>query len=111
MGAGCIWLDEGMTISNLCLALFLLLQAADISTTTYGIRNGLKEANPIMRLLIAKLGLYVGQLAIRLPIIAMVSYFALTGGLEEWAMIALVVPFLVLLINNLYWIRKSYLLK
>lgn len=96
-----------MTATNLCLLAFLLLQAADAATTTYGIRNGLKEANPIMRFLIAKLGLYVGQLAIRLPIIAMVSYFALTGGLEDWAMILLVIPFAALLVNNLYWLRRA----
>ena len=96
-----------MTISHLCLLAFLLLQAADAYTTTYGIKNGLKEANPIMRFLIAKLGLYVGQLAIRLPIIAMVSYFAMTGGLEECAMILLVVPFAALLVNNIYWLRKA----
>lgn len=89
------------------LILFLALQAADAATTIYGVRNGLSEANPIMRFLIAKLGLYVGQAAIRLPIIAMVSYFALTGGLEEWAMVALVVPFIALLANNLYWLRKA----
>ena len=96
-----------MTITHLCLLAFLLLQAADAATTTYGIRNGLKEANPVMRWLIGRLGLYVGQAVIRLPIIAMVSYFALTGGLEEWAMIALVVPFAALLANNLYWLRKA----
>lgn len=96
-----------MTISNICLIAFLLLQAADAATTTYGIRNGLKEANPVMRFLIAKLGLYVGQAVIRLPIIAMVSYFAMTGGLEEWAMILLVVPFAALLVNNIYWLRKA----
>lgn len=95
-----------MTTSNLCLALFLLFQAGDIATTTYGIRNGLKEANPVMRFLLGKLGLYVGQAVIRLPIIAMVSYFALTDGLEEWAMIVLVVPFAALLANNIYWLRK-----
>lgn len=96
-----------MTTSNLCLILFLLLQAADAATTTHGIRNGLKEANPVMRFLIGKIGLYVGQAVIRLPIIAMVSYFALTGGLEEWAMIALVVPFAALLVNNMYWLWKA----
>ena len=96
-----------MTKTHLCLILFLLLQVADAYTTNYGIRNGLKEANPIMRFLIAKLGLYVGQAVIRLPIIAMVSYFALTGGLEDWAMILLVVPFAALLVNNLYWLRKA----
>ena len=74
-------MGETMTTSNLCLLAFLLLQAADAATTTYGIRNGLKEANPVMRWLIGRLGLYVGQAVIRLPIIAMVSYFALTGGL------------------------------
>ena len=101
-------MDESMTtISIICLLLFLVLQGADVYTTTYGIKRGLKEANPIMRFLIAKLGLYVGQAVIRLPIIAMVSYFAITGGLEEWAMIALVVPFVALLINNLYWIYKN----
>ena len=96
-----------MITTNLCLALFLLLQAADAYTTTYGIKNGLKEANPIMRFLISRLGLYIGQAAIRLPIIAMISYFALTGGLEPWAMIALVVPFAALLANNLYWLHKA----
>ncbi len=96
-----------MTITNLCLALFLLLQVADAYATTYGIRNGLKEANPIMRWLIGRLGLYIGQAVIRLPIIAMVFYFALTGGLEEWAMILLVVPFAALLVNNIYWLRKA----
>jgi len=96
-----------MTITHLCLLAFLLLQAGDTATTTYGIKNGLKEANPIMHFLIGKLGLYIGQLAIRLPIIAMVSYFALTGGLEEWAMIALVIPFAALLVNNLYWLRRE----
>ena len=96
-----------MTLVHICLTLFLLLQSADAATTTYGIKNGLKEANPVMRFLIGKRGLYVGQAAIRLPIIAMVSYFAMTGGLEDWAMIALVVPFVALLINNLYWIYKN----
>lgn len=96
-----------MTISNICLIAFLLLQAADAYTTTYGIKNGLKEANPVMHWLIGRLGLYVGQSVIRLPIIAMVSYFALTGGLEEWAMILLVVPFAALLVNNIYWLRKA----
>ena len=89
------------------LILFLALQAADAATTIYGVRNGLSEANPIMRFLIAKLGLYVGQAAIRLPIVAMVSYFAMTGGLEEWAMIALVIPFAALLANNIYWLRRE----
>ena len=89
------------------LVIFLVLQSADTYTTTYGIKNGLKEANPVMRWLIGRLGLYVGQAVIRLPIIAMVSYFALTGGLEEWAMVALVVPFAALLANNLYWLRKA----
>lgn len=89
------------------LVIFLVLQSADAYTTIYGVRNGLSEANPIMRFLIANLGLYVGQLAIRLPIIAMVSYFAITGGLEEWAMVALVVPFAALLANNLYWLRRE----
>ena len=51
--------------------------------------------------------LYLGQAVIRPPIIAMVSYFALMGGLEEWAMIALVAPFAVLLVNNIYWLRKA----
>ena len=33
-----------MTLSNLCLILFLMIQFADAYTTTYGIKNGLKEA-------------------------------------------------------------------
>lgn len=53
--------------------------------------------------------LYLGQAVIRLPIIAMVSYFALTGGLETWAMIALVIPFMALLVNNIYWLRREHI--
>ena len=46
-----------MNITYLCLILFLLLQAGDAATTTYGIKNDLKEANPVMRFLIATQGL------------------------------------------------------
>jgi len=96
-----------MSITNICLALFLMLQAADVATTTYAIKNGLREGNPVMRFLIGRLGLVVGQAVIKLPVIVMISYFALTGGLEEWAMIALVVPFAAVLVNNLYWLHKA----
>ncbi len=51
--------------------LFVVLQVVDAAATIWGIRNGLKEANPVMRFLIGKFGLYVGQAVIRLPIIAM----------------------------------------
>jgi len=96
-----------MTISNICLIAFLLLQAADAATTTYGIRNGLKEANPVMRFLIAKLGLYGGLFVMKVPISAVVTYVVLTGQVGITFMGLLVVPFLALLINNLYWLYRN----
>ena len=89
------------------LILFLALQAADAYTTIYGVRNGLKEANPIMRKLFAKLGLYVGLVLLKVPIAAVVVYVVLTGQVGVTFMMWLVLPFIALLANNMYWLRKA----
>ena len=89
------------------LAIFLALQAADAYTTIYGVRNGLSEANPIMRRLFAKLGLYGGLFVMKVPITVIVTYIVVTGQVGVTFMGLLVVPFLVLLINNLYWLYRN----
>lgn len=89
------------------LILFLALQAADAATTIYGVRNGLSEANPIMRLIHAKLGLYGGLFVMKVPITAVVVYVVLTGQVGVTFMALLVVPFAALLANNLYWLRRA----
>lgn len=89
------------------LILFLALQAADAYATIYGVRNGLREANPIMRKLFAKLGLYGGLVLLKAPITAVVVYVVLTGQVGVTFMGLLVIPFVALLVNNLYWMNKS----
>lgn len=89
------------------LILFLALQVADAYTTIYGIRNGLKEANPIMRKLFAKLGLYAGLALLKVPITAVIAYIVLTGQVGVTFMWLLVIPFAALLVNNLYWLNKA----
>ena len=89
------------------LILFLALQAADAYTTIYGVRNGLKEANPIMRKLFAKLGLYGGLVLMKVPISAVVIYVVLTGQVGVTFIGLLVIPFAALLVNNLYWLNKA----
>ena len=89
------------------LVIFLVLQSADAYTTIYGVRNGLSEANPIMRKLFAKLGLYGGLFVMKVPITVIVTYIVLTGQVGVTFMGLLVVPFLALLINNLYWLYRN----
>lgn len=89
-----------MTIAMLIL--FLLLELADAFTTVYGIRNGLTEGNPILRKLVAKLGLYGGLALMKLPVMAGAVYCVVV----EWAgltfLLLLVIPFALLLVNNLW---------
>lgn len=89
------------------LVLFLALQAADAATTIYGVRNGLKEANAIMRKVHGALGLYGGLFLMKLPISALIAYIVVTGQVGVYFMLWLVIPFAGLLANNLYWIRKA----
>lgn len=89
------------------LTLFLALQAADAYTTLYGVRNGLSEANPIMRKLFATLGLYGGLVLMKVPVTAVVAYFVMTDQASLLFMGLLVVPFAGLLANNLYWLNKA----
>lgn len=89
------------------LILFLALQAADVAATIYGVRNGLSEANPIMRRLFAKLGLYAGLALLKVPITAVIVYVVLTDQVGVTFMWLLIVPFVAFLVNNLYWLNKD----
>lgn len=96
-----------MTTIYALLALFITLQAADAITTIYGVRNGLSEANPIMRKVFSALGLYGGLVVMKVPISAVVIYYAIAGQFSVTGMWLLVVPFAALLVNNLYWIVRA----
>jgi len=89
------------------LILFLLLEIADAVTTIYGIRNGLREANPLLRKLFAKLGLYGGLALLKLPVMIGAAYCVVVEKAGLTFMLLLVIPFALLLANNLYQIRKS----
>jgi len=98
-------MDENNMIE--LLLLFVALQLADTATTIYGVKNGLSEANPIMRRLFAKLGLYGGLFVMKVPITVIVTYVVLTGQVGGTFMGLLVVPFIALLVNNLYWLYRT----
>lgn len=89
------------------LILFLLLEIANAATTIYGIRNGLREANQILRKLFAKLGLRGGLAVMKLPVMAGAIYCVVVEGAGLTFLSLLVIPFSLLLANNLYQIRKS----
>lgn len=92
---------------TMLLILFVALQIADAVTTRYGILNGLKESNGIARFLFEKLGLSGGLFVAKVPITAIVVYIVLNELVGMTFMLLLVVPFVALLANNLYWINKA----
>ena len=89
------------------LILFLALQAADAYTTIYGVRNGFTEANTILRFVFGKLGLYGGLFVMKVPITALIVYIVLNELVGLTFMLLLIVPFVALLANNLYWLRRA----
>jgi len=105
MGTWRLWMDENNMIE--LLILFIVLQLADAATTVYGVKKGLREFNPIMSLVHTNLGLYGGLFLMKVPITAIVTYIVVTGQVGITFMGLLVVPFLALLINNLYWIYRN----
>lgn len=105
MGTRRLWMDENNMIE--LLILFVALQLADTATTIYGVKKGLNEVNPIMRKLFAKVGLYGGLFVMKVPITVIVTYIVVTGQVGVTFMGLLVVPFLALLINNLYWLYRN----
>lgn len=87
--------------------LFVVLQAADAAATIWGIRNGLKEANTILGKVLTKLGVGPGLFVMKVPITALIGYLVVTHQVGPWFMGFLVVPFIALAANNLYWILKA----
>jgi len=89
------------------LILFIALQSADAATTIYGLRNGAREMNAVARWLFDKLGLAGGIFLTKVPITAVVAYIVLNELVGLTFMLLLIVPFVALLANNLYWINKT----
>lgn len=91
---------------TILLIIFIALQIADAVTTIYGAHIGVDEANPVMRFVFGKVGLYGGLFLMKVPITAIISYIVLSGQAGFTFILLLVIPFTVILLNNLYCIYK-----
>ena len=71
-------------------------------------KHGLGEANPIMRKVFSKFGLYGGLALMKIPLTLAVINEVVQDRAGLTFMFLLVIPFIALLINNLYWIYKHH---
>ena len=85
----------------MALVLFYVLtvpQLGDIWTTQYALRNikVAKEANPVVRKLMDKLGILGGLLVLKVPFIVLIW----TSTLPMWLMLGLIAFYGYVVVNN-----------
>lgn len=80
------------------------LQLGDIWTTQYALRNikVAKEANPVVRKLMDKLGILGGLLVLKVPFIVLIW----TSTLPMWLMLGLIAFYGYVVVNNTRIILK-----
>ena len=80
------------------------LQLGDIWTTQYALRNikAAKEANPVVRKLMDKLGILGGLLVLKVPFIVLIW----TSTLPMWLMLGLIAFYGYVVVNNTRIILK-----
>ena len=80
------------------------LQLGDIWTTQYALRNikVAKEANPVVRKLMDKLGILGGLLVLKVPFIVLIW----TSTLPMWLMLGLIAFYGYVVVNNARIILK-----
>ena len=91
------------------LVLFIILTTLDGFLTFYGISNGYSEANPILKKLFSKVGVITGLLLMKIPVVLGSIYCVVIEQASIWFVIALVVPYTVLLIWNLHQLKITRL--
>lgn len=81
-----------------------VLQLGDIWTTQYALRNikVAKEANPVVRKLMDKLGILGGLLVLKVPFIVLIW----TSTLPMWLMLGLIAFYGYVVVNNTRIILK-----
>lgn len=96
-----------MSLIYFFLIVFLVLNAADAYTTMYGIRNGLKEVNPLMSKLFAKVGVKTGLFIMKVPVSIGAIYCVVVELAQLWFVLALAIPYAVLLSWNIYQLKRN----
>ena len=96
-----------MTLTLFFLVVFLALNAADAATTLYGIRNGMREANPLMAKLFAKVGVKMGLFIMKVPISIGAIYYVVVEHAPLLFVLALAIPYAILLVWNIFQLRRS----
>ena len=86
------------------LCVLTALQLGDIWTTQYALRNikVAKEANPVVRKLMDKLGILGGLLVLKVPFIVLIW----TSTLPMWLMLGLIAFYGYVVVNNTRIILK-----
>ena len=86
------------------LCVLTALQLGDIWTTQYALRNikAAKEANPVVRKLMDKLGILGGLLVLKVPFIVLIW----TSTLPMWLMLGLIAFYGYVVVNNTRIILK-----
>ena len=96
-----------MMMTEILVSLFVLLQAGDYITTVKALKLGLTEGNPVLSKLFKKSRPEAALAVVKLIIVAATIIAAITGSLHDYALIALCVIYLAIVINNLIQIRRT----
>ena len=88
------------------IALFALLQVADIGTTVMFLKRNGFERNPLVAKAMDRLGVIPGLVLVKTVLIGPVIYFAMLGAVPEWVIWAMSMFYVAVVINNIMVIRK-----
>ena len=88
------------------LVLFLVLNALDGFLTIRMVSDGLKEANPFMKLVHQKLGLHFGTVLVKLLLSVGAIYFVVVEHAGWRFLSLLIIPYALLLVWNLVQMNR-----
>ena len=94
-------------MTEILVSLFVLLQAGDYITTVKAIKLNLAEGNPLLVKLFRKFKPETSLAIVKLVIVGAVIAAAITGSLHDYALVALCVIYLAIVVNNLIQIRRA----
>lgn len=85
------------------IGLIIILQIADGWTTYDCLRAGGKEANPLMRELMSRIGMREALWVAKLAVTGALIYWPVTNTIVQWVNLAL---FAAVVVNNLIVLKK-----
>jgi hypothetical protein len=86
--------------------LFVILNAFDCFTTYIILEGGGREVSPFMAYVMGKFS-YVGMVAVKMSILTLM--FVFLSKLSKTSLYILNVAFVIILLNNLFWVAASML--